>query len=135
VNFISRPVQKSGINKYNPIFYDSNTLFQIDSGSSFFIHDSNLDGIFIETQGRLHQTEQFCGGRRFFRPMHFRFYNINTTCTTIAISAVTIKVKHRCQYCNHCIEKSFRDFLAIASHGIRVHMGTNIAYKHHAATM
>ena len=128
VDFIGSAVEKARIDEDHPSLRYPDTLFQVDRGPAFLVHDANLDGQALQAQGVFHPLEQFNRCRDLFRAMQFGFDDVDGTGTAVPEPAVAQQVMLGCQGRHHGIEKTLRDLPAIrGGHGVGVHVQADVA--------
>ena len=77
VNFVTRAIEKAGIDENNARFGGADTFFQIHRGATFFVHNPHFQGLVGQAERFFHCAEQRIGEGHLFRPVHFRLHDID----------------------------------------------------------
>ena len=77
VDFVSRTVQKTGVDKSHTMAGRMNAGLQIDRRAALFVHDADFDCVGGKPQNLFNAREDGVGESDFLRTMHFRFHDIN----------------------------------------------------------
>ena len=135
VDFITGSIQKAGVDENHPIPGFANTLFQINGGSALFVHDPDLERVSLQSQNIFHSSKKLNSCGNFLWTVQLGFYHINAATPTVGkiLCTFTGQVVYRTQTDDHCVQKTFRDFVSsFGKHRIGIHVHTNVAHQHHA---
>ena len=134
VDFIAGAVEEAGVDEHHPVLHGVDTGGKIGGCAAFLVHHPDLDRVAVETEQIFDLIEQVVGERAFFRPVHFRFDDIDRPGAAVAQLAQPFDIVHRDQAGEHSVEQAFRRFRTIGQqHGGIGHQMADIADKHQAA--
>ena len=138
MHFIAGTIEKAGVDECDTCCGFLQTGFQIGRCATLFVHDAQLDGVFVQPQQGFNATKQFHSKGHFFRAVHFGFDDIHRACARVThgLSGRALEIMQRNGHCDDRIEYAFRDFLAFGSQNRRIrHQVAHITQEEQRAAM
>ncbi len=131
VNLITGAIKKPGVDKNYTIGCGSDTFFQIDGRTPFFVHDADFHCPGRHAKQCFGTLKEFHRKSGFLRAMHFRLDHIHRAFVRIAQVAGAAEVVQGNKPGHHSIHNAFEDFIAFAVEDCRVgHQVADIAHQH-----
>ena len=130
MDLVAGAIKEAGVDEKYPVFYRTDTFFQVDTGAAFFVHHPDLDGVAFEAERVFNSIQRVVAELRFFRAVHFWFDDIDAAFTAVLDRAVAFQIVQCAQRGNHGIHQAFRNFVAFAiKNGIRGHQVADVAHQ------
>ena len=134
MNFITRAIKEACVDKAQAMLGCADTFLEVNRGAALFIHDTQFDRIWFQTQNALNMGENLVRKGNFLRPVHLGLHHIDRPCMAVAQTIRFLKVMHGDQCGDHRIHHALVSLAAIFEQNRRVgHQMTHIAHQHQSA--
>src|SRR5258708_10409749 len=87
VDLVAGAVQKTGVDEHHPAPNGTYALREVDGSASFFVHDSDLEGMPRQFQNVLDAREKFIRKLGFFQTVHLRLDDVHVAGSLLALAA------------------------------------------------
>ena len=135
MDFVAGTIKKSSIDEYHPALGRINTAWQVDSCTTLFVHDADLNGVSLKFEHLLNATEQRVREGNFLGAVHLRFYDIDAARPTIGPHSVSKPIRQCTCRRDDRVENSLEDVVAVGvSDSISRHQVADIANQQDAST-
>ena len=142
MHLVARAVKEAGIDKRNTAAGRCDAGLQVDAGSAFFIHDSQLDGARRQAEHFFYAPKQLVGERHFCWAVHFGLDDVHRAFARVAngIFFSALQIMHGDGGGNNRVQNSLWNLVRFSvSAGVgngRVgHQVAYVANKHERAAM
>ena len=90
MDFITRSIEKSGVDEDDSLRCCADTFLEIHRCSAFFIHDADFESIWSHAEGGFDSAKKFHRKRCFIGTVHLGLYNVHRSRSGIPVVAVAV---------------------------------------------
>src|SRR5215831_14794838 len=135
MDFVAGSIQEPRVDEDNSRSCRSYALLEVNGRAALFIHDADLEGVWLQAQRFFHPHKQLHCGRDLFRSVLFRLDDVDAALFAVGVFPLSLEVMDGGQHCDHRIEKAFWSFLAVRrGYGIGVYMNSHIPNQEQASS-